>query len=54
MVKEIICQDCAKRGKHKVLGKVIQAEGIIKLWCNSCKEEKIVTIANDKITTKTS
>ena len=42
--KEILCPDCLKRGKRKLLGKNMTAEGEIKLWCNACKEEKVIHI----------
>lgn len=42
--KEILCPECLKRGKRKLLGKNITAEGEIKLWCNACKEEKVIHI----------
>lgn len=48
----ILCPECGKRGKRKILGKVLEAHGVIKLWCNSCKEEKIISISKDVITFK--
>lgn len=48
--KDILCSECAKRGKRSLLGRVERAEGVVLLWCKHCREQMRVTITKDKIT----
>ena len=42
--RDILCPDCLKRGKRKLLGKNIDANGTVRLWCNACKGEKTIVM----------
>lgn len=52
--KEILCSECAKRGKKSLLGKVECAEGVVLLWCKNCRAQIRATITKDRITTEKS
>lgn len=50
---KILCSECRKRGyPPNTLGVVEKAEGVLRLWCKSCKKEIRVTIHDGRITTR--